>query len=407
MLSQPNEFLWGDKWGVENSTAWFVSGKFNVLFSVDMVRDCFKSVAVLPDDINLFRRNSNCIKCENTIFCMPDKGNCIWCYDLLTGKFQKIEIANPDSISVGIGDFWRCGEILWAVSVGLRQLLEIDIKKKKVIGYYKITDQKNENIARSAKDKSNIYITSASKGRIYIFSIEKKEVKIRELPTIKSGLRTISVDGKKVWLSGYKREIYIWNQDDNEIKVLNHFPLNFGIYNFDRKEVLLLDCEATEYNTFAFLESIDAGGSIWFIPFQTNQILYVNKNTNEIHEFEMAKEEEDEKSIKNREMNCKYILQYVYDDRYIGLYSLKNNMVFEIDTYTLEIKTRLISFDINELVKIPNSWILNESIDAEKALYWRLIGINRENMFGKEDVGTEIYRYIMKGQIENKSIIRF
>lgn len=126
-----------------------------------MAIDRFKIATALPGDLNLFRQNSNCIKCENTIFCMPDKGDCI-------------------------------------------------------------------------------YITSASKGRIYIFDIEKREIKMQDFSAIKGGLRTVSVDGERVWLSGYKREIYIWDQSKNEIELLNDFSLNFGIYNFDGKQEQLL-----------------------------------------------------------------------------------------------------------------------------------------------------------------------
>lgn len=396
MFCQENEFFWGDKWGMENSTAWFVSGKFNALFSIDMTTDRFKMVSILPDGLNLFRQNSNCIKCENTIFCMPDKGDCIWCYDLLTAEFKKIEIINSTSFGVGIGDFWRCGGMLWAVSGGLKQILEIDIKKKKVIGYYNITDQEDEKLAKSTKDGNCIYITSASKGRVYIFDIEKKEVKVKELFVAKNGLHTISIDGEKVWLSGNKKEAYIWKQNKNEIKLLNDFPLNFGIYNFDGKEQLFLDCETTEYNTFTFLESINAGNYIWFIPFQTNQILYVDKNTDEINVFEIEDEEEDEKTIKNREMNCKYVLQYVYEDRYIGLYSLKNEVVFEIDAKTLKMQKRFLTIDTDSLDKNFRGWVFKESFGAERKLYEKLIERDVEKVSRKEIVGEKIYTHTQK-----------
>lgn len=384
MLSRQNEFFWGDKWCVENNTAWFVSGKFNVLFSVDMMADKFKIVAALPGDLNLFRQNSNCVKCEDTVFCMPDNGDCIWCYNLSSDEFQKIEIINSRSLSAGIGDFWKCGEILWAVSGGSKQILEIDIKKKKVIGYYNITTEENENLAKSAKDGNYIYIASASKGRVYIFDIERKEVKVQEFLEMKNGLRTISVDGKKVWLSGYKKEIFTWNQSKNEVICLNNFPLNFGIYNFDGKELPFLDCETVEYDMFTFLESINVADYIWFIPFQTNQILYVNKDTNKINAFEIEEEEENEKNVKKRELNCKYVLQYVYDNRYIGLYSLKNRLVYEIDAYTMKLKTRVITFDIGDLARMPGGWVLEESIDAERSFYEKMVRISKKRYLQKK-----------------------
>ena len=218
---------------------------------------------------------------------------------------------------------------------------------------------------------------------------------INDLPTIEGGLHTISVCKGKFWLSGYDKNIYIWEKDKNIVEISNHFPSNFGIYNFDRKEKPFLDCETTEYDVFTFLESIDTRDYIWFIPFQTNQILYVNKVTNEINIFEIG-EEEDGKSIIDREMNCKYILQYVLDGRYIGLYSVKNSVVFEIDAHTMELKTRMPRLDIDDSTLIPRGWILKESIVAERALYEKLIKKNGEKVFEKEKIGTQIYNYMQQ-----------
>ena len=207
-------------------------------------------------------------------------------------------------------------------------------------------------------------------------------------------MRTISVDKEKVWLTGYNREIYIWNQVKNEIKSLRNLPSDFGIYNFNGKKRNLLDCRIKEYDTFTFLENIDAGGYIWYIPFQTNQILYVNKDTNEINVFEIKEEEENEETIKNRKMDCKYVLQYVYEDRYIGLYSIKNEIVFEIDTKTLEVKKRIITMDTESLEKKLDGWILNESFSAEQTLYGKLIGKSMEHVSKKEMVGEKIFNYM-------------
>ena len=348
MQNQSNELLWSDKWCVEDGRAWLVPGNHNILLCVDMIKNCYRIVAALPNYLQGgSRQNSNCIKCDNTIFCMADNADCIWCYDLSTADFRKIVIVNPNNVRLMMIDFWKCENLLWVVSIGLKQIIEIDIKKKEVIDYYSITDQEDEEIARSVKWDKNIYSVSGSKGRIYVFNIETKKIKVKEFPVVKNGLRIISVEGGKIWLSGYKREIYVWDEDKNDINTLS-LPCNFGIYNFDGKKEQFLDCKTTEYDTSTFLESINVGNYIWFIPFQTDQILYVNKDTNQIDTFEIEEEEEDEKSIKNREMNCKYLLQYVYDDRYIGLYSFKNKVVYEIDAYTMKLKTRIVTLNIGD-----------------------------------------------------------
>lgn len=394
-LSQNSEFFWGDKWSIENNLAWFVAGEINILFCMDMATNFCKAIAALPDYLQSgFRTNSNCIKCGDVIFCMPDYGKYIWCYNLSTCEFQKIEIINPDQIRLMIGDFWKCGSVLWAVSIGLKQVLEIDMERKKVIGYYCITKQVSERIAKSIKSENYIYITSLLKGRIYEFSIETKEIHVIEIPMIKDGLRTISVYNNKFCLSGYKRQLYIWEKNMDQIKILTHFPKDFGIYNFSGKQTKFLDCDKTVYNTFVFLESILVGKYVWYIPFQTNQILYINADMDDINVFEIKKENETIGSIKNRQMNCKYILQYVYKDRYIGLYSLKNKIVFEIDTKTLNVKERFITMDFSNVENIFTDWIFRESIIQETLLYKKMIRQNKNGRMRKEEIGKQIYNCI-------------
>lgn len=137
---------------------------------------------------------------------------------------------------------------------------------------------------------------------------------------------------------------------------------------------------------------------VWFIPFQTNEILYINKNTFEINVFSLIEENHIEENIKKQLLNHKYLLEYVRDNRYIGLFSLKNRWIFEIDseklTYevfdyklfdTEKIDESLIEkfwnqFDVafeQELLKL-HFFIKTVEITKNKNLYYR------ENRIGKE-----------------------
>ena len=88
------------------------------------------------------------------------------------------------------------------------------------------------------------------------------------------------------------------------------------------------------------------------------------------------------------------MLQYVYEDRYIGLYSLKNEVVFEIDAETLKIKKRFLTIDTDSLDKNFRGWTFSESFGAERNLYGKLIEKNVENVSRKEIVGEKIYTQI-------------
>lgn len=130
----------------------------------------------------------------------------------------------------------------------------------------------------------------------------------------------------------------------------------------DEKQKYNLDCEYYENNLPIFLNLISTKDSIWFIPFKANKIVYVDKETGKINIFEIKDEEEREGWILKNKMEAKYILQYVIDNRYIGLFSLKNNCIVEIDT--IERRIEYISYSFDEETKK----ILVQKYDKEKAV---------------------------------------
>lgn len=93
-------------------------------------------------------------------------------------------------------------------------------------------------------------------------------------------------------------------------------------------------------------------------------------------------------------MNCKYILQYIIKERYIGLYSLKNETILEIDAETMEIKRRGLIFNDINLEKVFPGWIFRDSVKAESHFYKKMIEQNNVNRKIKADRGAQIYDYI-------------
>lgn len=83
------------------------------------------------------------------------------------------------------------------------------------------------------------------------------------------------------------------------------------------------------------------GDSFWFIPFQTNQILFTDKGSSDILPFEIDEEVETKESILGREsLLSKYIVEYIREDRYLGLFSIKNSCMLEIDTLNKSVEMR-------------------------------------------------------------------
>lgn len=135
-------------------------------------------------------------------------------------------------------------------------------------------------------------------------------------------------------MSGYSKDIYIWSKGDNKLERVNNFPRTFGIYNFETNDRPILDCAMEVYELPAFGYSVVSGDYIWFIPGQTNKIVYINKVNYQLCTFEIEEENETRESLRlgRRSISTKYLLEYVRDGRYIGLFSLKHNRILEIDT---------------------------------------------------------------------------
>ena len=165
-----NIFPWSENWWVENDEAWFVLGMQKILCCFDFNEKKCKSTIRIPDIVsNKFRFMSGCIKYQDDIYCIPNKGNSIWLYSTDNNRFAEIIIHNPDKVYLGIFDYWVYENKIFAVSIGLKQIIEIDADKRKIDNYYKICE--NEGISRSTKVGTVIYILSAMSAKVYGFDL--------------------------------------------------------------------------------------------------------------------------------------------------------------------------------------------------------------------------------------------
>ena len=331
-------FMWSDNWCIEENRAWFVSGKYNILFCLDLsTYQCQSAVCIPEKNTSTFRLTPNCIKAGNDIYCMPDLGNSIWIYHLDRECFSEIPINNSGKVRLSMYNFWIHNNKIYTVSNGLKQIIEIDIKERQIESYYNIC--KEGNITKSIKNGMSIYILSGVSNEIYEFNLLTKTTTIHSIPDIKERFYTFCTDGRIFCLSGYKKELYVWDKIENTIQIMDDFPKGFGSYNFTKDTDGNVDCSTKQYEIPTFLYSVIVGDSFWFIPFQTNQILFWDKESRDILPFEIDEEVETKESLLAREsLSSKYIVEHIREDRYLGLFSIKNNYIVEIDTFNKSVE---------------------------------------------------------------------
>lgn len=347
MSVQNSFYCWSDNWLADDNKIWFMTGETDRLFCFDKdTKECVL-VSEIPENSPAgFRGHSRSVKKENRIFCLPNFGENIWCYDISCGLWEMIPVKNGKETEIFCWDAWLIQDKLYAVSRGLRKILELDIQTRD-ISYHEICADTTQIVSGGVLKDRCIYIVCSSPASIYKFDCSDKKKEMYLLSEIHDQLQTICFDGRKFWMSGRKKKIYVWEEETGETTILDGFPDSFGIYNFSGKYEKVLNCEEVEADVPMFQTSVYVGSYVWFIPFQTNKILYIDKDDFSINVFPMENEEQTEEDVAMQLLQHKYLLEYVWDGRYIGLYSLKNRWMLEIDSR--ELQYHVMDYNMTEL----------------------------------------------------------
>lgn len=392
--------IWADNQWIEDYSTWFVWGKENILCHFDSKTDDCELLTQIPDTLHSkFRLTPFCMKYHDDIYCMPGYGKSIWIYNTISRKFDEIYINGSDGVILNMRDFWEYENKIYVVSNGLGQIVEIDPVVKKIENYYRLCNE--GSISKSVKVGTKIYGLFCEIGYVYQFDLKTKEIIMYKIPDIGRKFSTFCFDGKKFWLGGFRKEIYVWDKNTNNILTINGFPKEFGIYDFSKETDGIADCITDEYKKSTFAYSTVVEEKVWFIPYCTNKIIYVNKHTYQLYVFEIDEERETKESILERStLGYKYLLNYVKDDRYIGIYSLKNQCILEIDSVELKYEYKQFDYHISDIYVKEYADLLNnifyEGDVWSREICNRMIQMKDNNIHNirSKSVGSDIYKKI-------------
>ena len=393
---------WSDNWWIEDNGAWFCGGQIGALFCVDMKTQQCEFVDRIPEcELENFRMYSYCLKYMNKVFCLPSIENNIWIYDIEEKTWEKIEMGNSDQARACLLYYGRISDRVYLSSLA-GELYEINLEKqetKKVWGFPRCI----ENL-RYEQVNDGLYCIRNKEVTYFNVSSDWKNPTVYKISDVQADLITICYDGANFWLSGYYKEIYVWNPEQGLIKIITEFPPQFGFYSFKKGEIPELDCDCFMDKECPFFEdSVVLGKYIWFIPTRSNCLIYVDKETYEVFMLELENEYETKESIENHFMNFKFLVIYIYENRYIGLYSLKNRCYLEIDTVKLCVRYpdyRLSEEAARAIAKVKvleenKKMMFKESIERDRALYSLLLGDdNKKEVSDKLNIGKKIYNSI-------------
>ncbi len=336
----PNEQIF-----FEESNAWFVNHNENILYRISISTEECKEIARIPNGKSgLYRANPLCLKYKDDIICLPVSNECIWFYNLKCNEFEKMKVENPQTEAIGFRWAWIIDATLWAWASGLKQLVEINLESREIENCYKISNDAEEKFAYQVINvDESIYLFENKRKILYEFDTAQKQTIEHGIPQIRMDVNTICYFQGAFWFSGTGKCIYIWEKDSDKLTTLCDFPKEFQIKRSEKR--------LTVYQRAIFYLSININQYICFIPWDIPKtvctgVLFVNRKT---HQMKVIKLYNEECELKE---SFHYSLEYIRDDRYIGIYYSRNAYISEIDTETFAVAEKRMKFSRESYTKI-------------------------------------------------------
>ena len=329
-------FVYCDNWWVEGKLAYICVRKMGAVLSVDMDEQRCELVTSFPQCKESAQlTNSFCIKLDNFIFCIPYEETNIGYYDLDKDVWETIETGCRKRMIICTDTYQACEGRIWLAEYYGKKIYQINLKDRVLEKQYCISSGNECIHGEYVVVGMNLYCVVEN--CIYCIDTSSSEIFRYQILDAEDELYTICYDGCNFWLSGNTKEICIWNPNEGIIRKIYGLE-ELGYFNWTNKII--------KNNLPVFLHSVVIGSHIWYIPLQANMpIIYIDTTDYQIHIFEIAKEKESEKSLVDRGSGFKYIFLYTREDRYIGLFSHKNEIIWEIDTISLRAEEKTISFN--------------------------------------------------------------
>lgn len=393
-------FFWCDDWWIENEMAWLILGEEQILCEYSFISKKLQILDRIPIKYGCEARSySRCVKYNSNIICIPDKGKFILVFSIVKKTWKSIEVkSNSNDRITGI-HFNILENNLFFYAKGLGQIIEFDMNLLQITKCINIPYNVNEELEFGVFISNMFYVLACSQNQSYVYkcNVYTSEIERYIVPCKNDMLSTICNAYDKFIISGKTKNLYIWNNLNTAERLTNIFPSDFGEYNYVQDDEKIVDKELEKYRERTFYCMVLVNELIWFIPFQTNKILFLN-NENIIKEFSVANEEETKSSLINNQFRHKYLLQYVKQDRYIGLYSTKNEYILEIDAKKMDYRILQFEFDDSLLEALGGKTFYdNKKIDKffyNKRLSYKH-GYFKEQ---KKQVGEKIYGLIKDNQ---------
>lgn len=382
------KYVYSDNWWPENDKLYICDSCFAAVFCVDIPTKQCEWLACIPDCKRIgFRLNSFCRKYKEKIVCFPYDEKYICFYDIGKGSWTKMEVGFAGRLMVCMDNRDTGNVKIWLMEHTGRKIFQVNIEKEIVEKEYIVPLNKHAFTGQYVFVQDCLYCAAGNE--IYCINLWNGNMSTYQIAEEGEELYTICHDGHNFWLSGGWEKIYVWNTEEGIVQIIADFIEETSVPG--RESSFLVN------NVPLFGASMLVGKYVWYIPLQSNApIIYIDKDNYRVETLEIDAERETKEEIAKRKNAFKYAFEYIRQNRYIGLYSCKNRLFFEIDTVELSVKYRSFWIDDKTVVTIAREiyadrGMLYERTEDENKIFGIMLNNFETAKNTYPDIGKTIY----------------
>ncbi len=267
-------------------------------------------------DDSTYRLHPYCIILNQKIYLLPDKANDIIVFNLEGKEIKRIMIENPAQKRIQIRNYYIFGTNAYLISNGLAVVIRLDSQNDS-IEMSKICDNDSEMFLGSSSINYHIYIISSHNN---IYKYDGNEFKKIANINVDDVLNVICCAKGKIYLSGKKKILYAYSENNKKCEELNELPNEFYVNEPGNDGV----------EHFIFDRAVVVGNEIWFMHNYGSMDVCFNVLSNSAIGFAP-------KNVKYVNYDEAWhsplsVFLYLREGRYIGKMVDATSEIYEIDT---------------------------------------------------------------------------
>ena len=317
-----------DIWINNQERIFTISSWNNDVLEIDLHNGEVKYISRIPGEKIGFRDFSICVFFNGAIYCFPDRGQCIWKYDMNVKNWTRLEFGLLRGKRNSCRICSIIDETIILFSEGVGAILEFNCYKDELSIRRKIIFDTTVDLGIEQVLGNCIYFVTPDTAKIYIINFINGDVRTINISPMHKGVNTISVVGDSVFLTGSKQSII-------EYSIINQRINEYSLYGFDnyvnKSDIQTIEkSHDKELGDVLFYAAINDKSSIWYIPKREGRILKFDTLTKK---FEIVHGQPHKYDIQNSSLGHAYLVVYKDNDLHrLYLYSLCDSEYVEIDT---------------------------------------------------------------------------